>query len=350
MACRKIDGHDGERAIYLEILDKNYSEAALLTGRELSDKKFFDEPFETDDWETLTRAIRNRLANDALPKIPYFLLMLDEADEFIESCAASNYAPIVALAKIQQDNHNGSRFKFVIAGLRNIIRFEREKILSNNNILPTLKSLTIKPFGLEDAGKLLEVPLRYLGLYFPDNNKDSLILTILETANYFPSLIQLYCEKLLTALFETSYAGYNADTPIYMISEDHIKKVLADKEFTKDIKTKIEITLGLGRDKYYHAIANLLAYLYYNQSNVEGYSPQNILKAAKEFYLFDNKILPASEDKIEALMEELCELNILRKTNFGKYLFSRQRILRIVGTRGEVDDALLQLATEVGHG
>ena len=217
--------------------------------------------------------------------------------------------------------------------MRNIIRFEREKILSNNNILPTLKSLTIKPFGLEDAGKLLEVPLRYLGLYFPDNNKDSLILTILETANYFPSLIQLYCEKLLTALFETSYAGYNADTPIYMISEDHIKKVLADKEFTKDIKTKIEITLGLGRDKYYHAIANLLAYLYYNQSNVEGYSPQNILKAAKEFYLFDNKILPASEDKIEALMEELCELN-----------------LRIVGTRGEVDDALLQLATEVGHG
>lgn len=350
MAARKIDGHDDERAIYLDILDKDYSEAALLTSRELSDKKFFAEPFETDDWENLARAIRNRLASDELPKIPYFLLMLDEADRFIETCAASNYAPIVALAKVQQDSHNGNRFKFVIAGLRNIIRFEREKILSDNNILPTLKSLTIKPFGLEDARKLLEVPLRYLGLYFPDNNKDSLILTILETANYFPSLIQLYCEKLVKALFETSYAGYNADTPIYTISENHIKKVLADKDFTEDIKTKIEITLGLGKDKYYHSIANLLAYLYYNQNNVDGYEPRDLLKAAEDYELVKKELLPASEEKVDALMQELCELNILRRTPAGKYLFSRQRILRIVGTPGEVDDALLKLATEAAHG
>ena len=347
MACRKIDNHNGERAIYLEIIDKDYSEAALLTSRELSDKNFFAVPFETDDWEELARAIRNRLASDAPTKIPYFLLMLDEADRFIETCAEKKYSPIIALAKIQQESHNGSRFKFVIAGLRNIIRFERENIMSNNNILPTLKSRTIKPFGLEDARKLLEVPLRYLGLYFPDSNKDSMILSILETANYFPSLIQLYCEKLVKALFETSYADYNADTPIYTISENHIKKVLADKDFTDDIKTKIEITLGLGTDKYYHAIANLLAYLYYNRSNVEGYSSRDILNTAEEFDLIGKKILPDSEEKIGALMEELCELNILRK-NGANYLFSRQRILRVVGTLVEVDDALLKLA-EAAH-
>lgn len=350
MACRKTDGHNDERAIYLEIIDKNYREAALLTSHELSDKNFFAEPFETDDWEELARAIRNRLLSAVPTKIPYFLLMLDEADEFIESCAESNYSPIVALAKIQQENYNGSKFKFVIAGLRNIIRFDRDKILSNNNILPTLKSLTIKPFGLEDARKLLEVPLRYLGLYFRDNNKDSLILTILETANYFPSLIQLYCEKLVKALFETSYAGYNADTPIYNISEDHIKKVLADKDFTKDIKTKIEITLRLGRDKYYSVLANLLAYLYYNENNVEGYSPYDILKTAKDFELINKATLPDSEDKVDALMEELCELNILRKTGAGKYLFSRQRILRIVGSKDEVSDALIKLAMEKDNG
>ena len=159
----------------------------MSTSRELSDKNFFAEPFETDDWEKLTRAIRNRLASSEPKKISYFLLTLDEADKFIESCAENNYAPIVALAKTQQEDYNGSRFKFVIAGLRNIIRFEREKTFSNNNILPTLKSLTIKPFGVDDARKLLEVPLKYLGLYFPDTEKDSLILTILETANYFPS-------------------------------------------------------------------------------------------------------------------------------------------------------------------
>ena len=350
MACRKVNGTGNEQAIFIDIDDKNYREAALLTSRELTDKNFFVEPVETDDWEELARAIRNRLSSSKPTKIPYFLLMLDEADKFIESCAENNYSPIVALAKIQQADYDGSRFKFVIAGLRNIIRFEREKTFSNNSILPTLRSLTIKPFGVEDARKLLEVPLRYLGLYFPDNKKDSLILTILETANYFPSLIQLYCEKLLKALFEPSYAGYDANTPIYRISEEHIKKVLADRDFTKDIKTKIEITLRLGEDKYYFVIANLLAHLYYNQNQIDGYSPQEILNAGAEFGLIKEPLLPESPEKVGALMEELCELNILRKTSTEKYLFSRQRILRIVGTLSEVEDALLKLMTEADHG
>ena len=350
MACRKVDGNNGERAIFIDIDDKNYRDAALLTSRELSDKNFFTEPLETADWEELTRAIRNRLASDTPTKIPYFLLTLDEADKFIESCAENNYAPIVALAKTQQEDFNGSRFKFVIAGLRNIIRFEREKTFSNNSILPTLKSLTVKPFGVDDARKLLEVPLRYLGLYFPDSQKDSLILTILETANYFPSLIQLYCEKLVTALFEPGYAGYDANTPIYRISEEHIKKILADREFTKDIKTKIEITLRLGEDKYYYVIANLLAHLYYNQSRVDGYSPRDILNAAETFGLIKEPLLPNSEEKVGALMEELCELNILRKTGEANYLFSRQRILRIVGALNEVEDALLKLMAEADNG
>ncbi len=349
MACRKVDGNHNERAIFIDIDDKNYREAALLTSHELSDKNFFAEPFETDDWEELTRAIRNRLSSDAPTKIPYFLLMLDEADKFIDSCAENNYAPIVALAKIQQEDYDGSRFKFVIAGLRNIIRFEREKTFSNNSILPTLKSLTIKPFNVEDARQLLEVPLRYLGLYFPESEKDSLILTILETANYFPSLIQLYCEKLVKALFEAGYAGYDADTPIYRISEEHIKKVLADREFTKDIKTKIEITLRLGEDKYYFVIANLLAHLYYKQNRLEGYSPREILSAAAEFGLIKEPLLPNAEEKVGALMEELCELNILRKTGKAEYLFSRQRILRIVGTLNEVEETLLKLMAEAEH-
>lgn len=346
MACRRVDGNENERAIFIDIDDKNYRDAALLTSRELSDKNFFAKPVETDDWEELTRAIRNRLASSEPTKISYFLLTLDEADKFIESCAENNYAPIVALARTQQEDYGGSRFKFVIAGLRNIIRFEREKTFSNNNILPTLKSRTIKPFDEKDARKLLEVPLKYLGLYFPDNEKDSLILTILETANYFPSLIQLYCEKLITALFEPGYAGYDADTPVYRISEEHIKKVLADKDFAKDIKTKIEITLRLGEDKYYFVIANLLAHLYYKKNNSEGYSPQEILDAAENFGLIKEPFLPDSAEKIGALMEELCELNILRKTGAEKFLFSRQRILRIVGALNEVEDALLKLMTE----
>ena len=71
--------------------------------------------------------------------------------------------------------------------------------------------------------------------------------------------------------------------------------------------------------------------------------------ADEEYGLIKEPFLPSSEEKIGALMEELCELNILRKTGAAKYLFSRQRILRIVGTLSEVEDALLKLMTEAEH-
>lgn len=347
MACREIDGNKNQRAIYVEIRNKDYRAAALFTSRELSDEKFFEEPLETDDWDVLTRAIKKRLSSDTPDKISYFLLMLDEADKFIETCAEVRYAPIDALSRIQQSDYNGSRFKFVIAGLRNIVRFEKERAQSDNPILPVLKSLTIKPFAFEEARKLLEVPLRCLGLRFAD---DKLIFTIAETALYFPGIIQLFCEKLLLTLFEPNNTAYGENAPPYEITESHIKKVLADEDFLRDIKDKIEITLRLGDDKYYYVIAQILAYLYHENLKVDGYSPDDILTCAKSYDLIKPRYLPKDAFKVDALMNELCELNILRKTDSGKYLFARQRIFNYMGSKQKVDDELENLMLEANNG
>lgn len=347
MACREIDGNKNQRAIYVEIRNKDYRAAALFTSRELSDEKFFEEPLETDDWDVLTRAIKKRLSDDTPDKISYFLLMLDEADKFIETCAEVRYAPIDALSRIQQSDYNGSRFKFVIAGLRNIVRFEKERAQSDNPILPVLKSLTIKPFAFEEARKLLEVPLRCLGLRFAD---DKLIFTIAETALYFPGIIQLFCEKLLLTLFEPNNTAYGENAPPYEITESHIKKVLADEDFLRDIKDKIEITLRLGDDKYYYVIAQILAYLYHENLKVDGYSPADILTCAKSYDLIKPRYLPKDAFKVDALMNELCELNILRKTDSGKYLFARQRIFNYMGSKQKVDDELENLMMEANNG
>lgn len=356
MACREIDGNNNQRAIFVDLRFKGYKEAALFVSGELSDKKFFDTPIETDDWEELAREIRNRLLSEEPNKISYFLLMLDEADKFIADCAEVDYRPISELAKIQQENYGGSRFKFVIAGLHNIVRFEKEQIQSGNKVLPTLKSLTIKPFVFEEARELLEVPLRCLGLEFSD---DKWIFTIAETALYFPSLLQLFCEKLLLTLFEPSYAGYGANTPPYEITEKHIKKVLADEEFRNDIKDRIDITLRLGDDKYYYVVAQILAYLYRKSRKDDGYSAQDILNCLKDLaqviYLPDEelkieKILPNDETKIVALMLELCELNILKRTDTDNFLFSRRRIFHYMGTEKEIEDALFKLMAEAANG
>ena len=336
MACNELDGNNNQRAIHVEIRDMDYKAAALHTSRELSDLNFFGEPVETEDWEELTRKIKQRLLSDTPTRIKFFLLTLDEADKFIESCAEVHYNPIHALGRIQQTDHNGNRFKFVIAGLRNIVRFDKERIKGDNSILPLLKSLQIKPFDFKDAYKLLVVPLRCLGLRFAD---ESLIFTIAETALYFPGMLQLFCENLLRTLFESNSGTENA--PPYVITESHIKKVLADEKFIDNIKLKLDITLQLDEDNYYYIITQIMAYLYYVELKLDGYSPSEVLKCAKDFGLVKERL--TDEVKIEALMIELCDLNILSKTNSGKYKFSRDRIFKYMGTQTEVDDKLTNL-------
>lgn len=348
MARRQLDGNNNQRAILVEIRKQDFEEAALSVSRELSAKKFFTEKFETNDWDELARAIQARLSSTEPTKISYFLLMLDEADTFIETCAEIDYEPISALSRIQREDYNGTRFKFVIAGLHNVIRYDK-RAQENNGILPTLPPpLTITPFRFEEARKLLEVPLRYLGLRFPN---DKFIYTIEETALYYPGLIQLFCEKLLLTLFDSN--DYGADTPPYDLKETHIRKILSDKDFLDSIKERINITLKLEDDKYYYVIAQLLAYLYHKTLKVDGYTPREILSLAKseDFEeLLTRNLLPDDEDKINALMLELCKLNILRESGAGRYKFSSQSIYRYMGTAQQIDEELFNLMTEVDNG
>lgn len=330
--------HDenGDRAVYIEIKDKNYREAARKIGHELYDQHILEEDIDTDDWDELVRAMRQRLESETAPRIPYLLLLLDEADMFIESCEAVNYHPFDALKEVQ--NISSCRFKFVIAGLRNVVRFKREAALGNNSVLTHIKSMTVTPFNTSEARELLEIPLHYLGFRFP-KGKESLITLILATTNYFPGLIQLYCAKLLEAMRGKEYAGYKeADTPIYEVSENHIKKVLSDPMFIKQIREKFEITLKLGGDNYYYLIALLMASLYHQKGYSSGHSAADI-KAAGEA-LDIKRIAELDESKIAAFMEELRELNVLRNTDETHYLFTRVSFFQMMGNSAEVDDKL----------
>ncbi len=342
-----IDSDENDdRAVLIDIKGCDYKSAARKIGHELFDAGILTDDIDTTDWDDLSRAIRRRLQNDAPSHIPYLLLLLDEADVFIESCAQKevNFQPFDALKDIQSVGMD--RFKFVIAGLHNIVRFKRDAALSNNSVLTHLTSITIKPFGKREARQLLEVPLNYLGLRFPDDkNHQSLISLILAETNYFPGLIQLYCAKLIEAMRKDDYAGYNQiDTPVYTVNPTHIRKVLSDPGFRKEIREKFEITLKLGDDNMYYIIALLMAYLYHQNTNsaseIEGFSANDIIDAAKEYSV--KKIASQTEIFISGLMQELVELNILRQTVNDMYLFSRYSFFQLMGTSTEVENKLVQ--------
>ena len=325
---------DGSFAVMVDIKSCGIEEAALRISREFVDRKILAADCETQDWSQLARAIRLRL-DETGKRIPYLLLLIDEADAFIEKCKAIDYRPFEELKNIQTIGQE--RFKFVIAGLRNVVRFDKEA-LSKNSVLAHLKSYTVRPFSATEARELLEVPLACLGLRFPEENQ-ALVSMILATTNYFPGLIQLYCYKLLEAM-KKDYAGYEeASTPPYAINEKHIKRVLAEADFQQDIYNKFDITLRVDEDCYYHILAILMADLYHEGKKPEGYLPQDLLDHGRVYSI--KKIEDLSLENVHALMEELRELNIFRLTAGGRYLFARYNFFQLMGSKEHLEDELL---------
>ncbi len=328
---------NGNRAVLVDIKHLDHKEAARKIGHALYDEGVLSDDVDTTDWDVLSRALRRRLQSE-VDRIPYLLLLLDESDAFIESCEEVNYRPFDALKDIQ--SIGAGRFKFVIAGLRNIVRFKRDAALGNNSVLTHLEAMTVKPFHTNEARELMEIPLNYLGLVFPKEN-ESLITLILASTNYFPGLIQMYCAKLLSSMRNKDYAGYDeADTPVYEVSEEHIKKVLADPEFMDQIKEKFIITLKLDEDNYYYLIALLIAYMYHNNGYNDGYSAEEVKEAGKNLGIM--KIANLDNDKLSAFMDELKELNVLRSTDNSHYLFTRFSFFQMMGTSSDVDDQLVE--------
>ena len=201
----------------------------------------------------------------------------------------------------------------------------------------------MRPFKSTEARELLEVPLSYLGFRFSDDSStEMLISTIFGTTNYFPGLLQLYCSKLIEAV-ERDYAGYNeGETPPYVVSESHIKKVLSDETLEEQIREKYFITLRVGNDDYYYLIALLAAYNYHNNKEQNGCDADDILEIASSYGI--SKISSLSRDKVTALMEEMLELNVLQRIGNGKYRFARHSFCEMMGSISHIDDEIMEYA------
>ena len=344
--AQKDVNHDenGDRAVWIDIKFKDYREAAKKISGILYDEGILKIEHITEDWDELARDIKNRL-RDTKDPIPYLLLLIDEADTFIESCGAVKYQPIDALKDIQ--GVGGGRFKFVVAGLHNVVRFKRDLAISDNIGLTHLGYLTVTPFKYREARELLEVPLSYLGFRFPDNEETArLVSTIFTTTNYFPGLLQLYCSKLIEAL-QRNYAGYSeSEVPPYVVKEDLIKKVLNDESLLQQIQDKFDITIKVDKsqDDYYYLVTLLAAYYSHNACNQEGFGPDDIIGLAADYEI--RKLAELPRESVAALMEEMQELNILKRLGNGRYRFARFNFREMMGSVQAIEDKILEYGEE----
>lgn len=340
-AASDIDGNGSSVAIYVDIKENNVIEAAKAISRAFILRGIFNQNDEFEDWNDLTYYIETKMVEQ---KIEYLLLLIDEGDEFISDCRNSKYLAIDCLKRLATNSN--IKFKYVIAGLHNLVRFDHAGARDDNVSIPHIKTMTIKPFKFSEAKQLLEYPLATLGIFFSQDTKsDGLISTILATTNYFPGLIQYYCSQVVESLCFNDCPCYdNPDAPPYYVTEAQIQKILANEEFTDKIKEKFQITLRLDTDCYYDIIALSMAWLCFENGMSSGYTTNDVYSIGESFSI--TKITDLSIERLSMFMDELVDLNILRKSGNEKYVFSRRNFIRLVGTYEEVFDKLTDYSSK----
>ncbi len=278
-------------------------------------------------------AIRPKFGyNDSEYEIHRLLLLLDEADNFLHECSLNNYELLTPFVDLSRQTNN--RFKFVLAGLHNVVRASNAK--ANNSVLGQLAHKCVKPFTPYEARQLLQIPLDYLGFSFTNDEKLELILS---KSNYYPGILHFFGLKLLESMANQYSAHYSAQAgnPPCLLSEPQLQTAIADQDMNNAINEKLEWTLDL--DPNYRLLAFCIAWNYYADANQKrnGSTVDEILEAAA---LHDiNQLDELKPDDCKNLLEEMREMALLQNVGHERYRLRKSSFLALFGKNSDEVDA-----------
>lgn len=288
--------------------------------------------------DKLLDSIRNWLSEEPTRRI---LLLLDEADKFLESDAQlSNGEGFTKTGKLKYlMDATQRRFKVVFAGLHNVQRMTR---LANHPLAHYGEPICIGPLlhgaDWRAARELIKAPLKAIGYDIPDD----LIIRIMSQTNYYPSLIQLYCQELLRHVVQKqNLAKFESnEIPPFKLSDDFVRDAYLSQNLRKAIRERFIWTLQL--DRRYEVIAYSIANatLGSNWEKAEkGFSVGWVQEQVMTWWSegFKGK----SHDEIKALLEEMAGLGILRDADNGKFALRSPNVVLLMGTEEEIVEALI---------
>jgi hypothetical protein len=278
------------------------------------------------------------------------LLLLDEADVFLkkdsdggEAGTAGAYARVTKLKGLM--DRSDRRFKIVFAGLHNVQRTTR---LANHPLAHYGEPICVGPLldngEWREARALIERPLGALGYRFASPD---LVTRILSHTNYYPSLIQLYCNHLLRHITGPGQGAFDPkNSPPYVITEEHVEAAYRSEGLRKAIRDRFTWTLQL--DQRYEVLANVIAYHTLVEDGSGGANGLTVAEARDRACALwaegfaegpegDRRPLP--EDAVHALLDEMVGLGVLRKSG-GRYGLRSPNVLLLMGSEREIEDAL----------
>lgn len=266
------------------------------------------------------------------------LLLVDEADDFLEADQKSKppYRVLDQIKRLMEDTER--RFKVVFAGLHNVQRAARDP---NTSFAHLGEPVRIGPMLPETDGgaieNLIRGPLEALSYRF--DSADSVIRIAAET-NYYPALAQQFCKELLRYLRENGGA-HGEEGPPYTITKDTVDRVFNSKETRDRIRNLFSWTIEL--DPRYEFLTYLIARQSFNSNDAQlrpapiGDIRDTALSEWPQGFESDPSFWT-----FEVLLEEMVGLGILREVedeeDRGKGYAIRTRNLRmLLGNDDEIE-------------
>lgn len=264
------------------------------------------------------------------------LLLLDEADAFFTEDRKVGYAVTLPLRDLTTVTNR--RFKPVFAGLHNVQKLLRDP---NSPIAHLGQPLAVGPLihGGERAAaeELVRWPFTALGYRL----EDAAVTRILAFANYYPSLIQVVCQRLLNQLRGQQGGG----GPPWTVRVDAIERVLDQPELRQAAFQRFRITLEL--DQRYKLLTLLAAELSQDDpvTLASGLDRAELRQLAALAWPagFD---AGSGEDTFDALLDEMVGLGLLRAASGTHYALRSGNLAHLIGTPAEIDRQIAAFADQ----
>lgn len=279
--------------------------------------------------KTLHRSIICWLDEDKNRRI---VLLLDESDIFLGGDAKDNWKLVGELKSIMDDSSR--RFKVVFAGLHNVQRTSHDV---NTPLAHLGTPVCIGPFlssdEMRDADEMIRLPFRAMGYHF---ESEDLIFRILAQTNFYPSLIQIFCKRLLELLSKSK--GTDPNTPPYVIRRQDVETAHTDRELLDQIRDRFRWTLQL--DNRYRVIALCLAVETVDrpEAATQGFPLDEIRELAPSWW--PAGFAAQSPDAFRALLLEMIELGVLREVGPSRYAMRSPNFIGLLGSENEIWAAL----------
>ena len=266
------------------------------------------------------------------------LLLFDEADSFLRRDAMNSSRETFAEStRLKSLMDRDQSIKVVFAGLHNVLRTTTQ---SNHPLAHLGRPIPIRPFTEEQryAEELLRRPLEACGYRF---EPPRLATSVVARANYYPGLLQTYGAAIVNRL---SRGFDRTDSPIKEIGRNLLEALQRDRELREEIRQRFEWTLQL--DPRYEAIAYTIAFVCLDDPDLlsEGIEDDRILRHVRLWWPAGFKEAGRDVELFQALLEEMVELGVLRRTGHGtkggRYSLRNPNVMALLGDGADIESRL----------